>query len=320
MKMTTHFDHVLILINPWSTHIDAARPRIARLRQLLGDSKVHMLEIGDGPGKSSRELLAKHQKFLGSNTLLCVVGGDGTVNAVIRFLLTSGLSADAQKTILLPLWGGNANDLAHMLNGPSYRITNKELLRRGKIVPIYPLCCEVTLPDGTAQTYIASSYISFGATAMAARRLNTLIHRNSAWHKVPGGRFVREFTTIVQTWAKVSAFTVEENGMSKPIYERIFINGSRIAKLRPLPLKLTDENFYALTVKDKRIRALAQYVRELLHRPAAESTTEVTFICKDEAWGQGDGETFHVEAGAKVRVYRRRTPFYAWSTRLTPRG
>ncbi len=314
------FKRVIILVNPRSTQITAARSRIALLKRLMSHVPVRIMELDVDQGHTTASLLNSEQKHLGKGTLLCIAGGDGTVNSVLKYLMSSDSPKEAAQTVLLPLWGGNANDLAHMLNGPAFKNAIPDILRRGQRVPIRPLCCELNSPAGERTLFIASSYISFGASGLAARRLNTLLHRGSNWHRVPGGRILRETFTVLETFARVSEFHITENSKTTGIYERIFINGSRIAKVRPLPLKLTDDAFYKLTIKEKRFRAVVMYLRELFRRPQAEQTREeVSFVCEDKAWGQADGETFRVAAGTKVRVYRLPTPFYALSTKLAER-
>jgi diacylglycerol kinase family enzyme len=315
------FDRILVLVNPWSTHIVAARQRIAQLQAIYTHGSIHIIEIRDDPEHSTTALLNAHKRSLGPKTLLCVAGGDGTVNAVVQYLMATTSPKNAAQTVVLPLWGGNANDLAHMLNGPAYLTGGKELLRKGKVVSIHPLKCELTYPDGKTEQYSASAYIGFGVSAMTAKRLNTLIHRNSAWHKYPGGRFIREFMIGAETFAKISTFHIEEDGHDRAIYERIFINGSRIGKVQALPLKLTDKAFFNVTVQGRKTKllALGNYLREVFRRPAAELTTGATFVCLDHAWGQADGETFEVTQGTQVRVYRSEQPFYALSTKLVPR-
>jgi len=315
------FKQVIILVNPWSTHIAAARQRIAQLQTVCKDCLVYILEIQNDPRHSTTELLDVYKHALGPETLLCVAGGDGTVNAVVQYLMAETSPKKAAHTVVLPLWGGNANDLAHMLNGPAYLTSGKELLRKGKVVPIHPLKCELTNPDGKMEQYSASAYVGFGVSAMTAKRLNTLIHRNSAWHKYPGGRFIREFMIGAETFAKISTFHIREDGHDRAIYERIFINGSRIGKVQALPLKLTDKAFFNVTVQGRKTKllALGNYLREVFRRPTAELTTGATFVCLDHAWGQADGETFAVVPGTQVRVYRSEQPFYALSTKLVPR-
>ncbi|HEX8763386.1 MAG TPA: diacylglycerol kinase family protein [Candidatus Saccharimonadales bacterium] len=311
------FDYLITLRNPHSTHTITAKNRIEQIKHTLHVKEVIDLELHAGEGKTTDVLLDSCRNKLGPRTLLCIAGGDGTVNSVLKYLMTEKTSKTVQQTVLLPLWGGNANDLAHMLNGAAYKTAMADVLDKGQRVAIRPLCCELTALSGERTTYIASSYIGFGASAMAARRFNTLLHRNSKWHKVPGGRTIRETFTVLEAFVRISAFHITENGKTTGIYERIYINGSRIAKVRPLPLKLTDDAFYRLTIKEKRLRAVVMYLRELFRRPEAEQASqEVSFVCEDRAWGQADGETFRVSAGTKVRIYRRKTPFYALSTRL----
>lgn len=231
--------------------------------------------------------------------------------------LASCPDSRAKQTILLPLWGGNANDVAHMLNGPAYRMPVASLLQKGKIVEVLPLSCTLKYPDGTSVEHLAVGYISFGATALAARRLNEPPHRSSRLHKAPGGRMVQELLTVFQALLKAPSFRIDEGNGERSIYDRMFINGSRIAKLRPLPLRLTDKNYYETTASEKRLGAAIARFRELLRRPLIQKAPQVTrFTCLDEAWVQFDGETVKIPASTKITVRHASFSLRAWSVRL----
>ena len=310
------FERVMVLFNPASTHAAAAKKRIDELRRLVDEGKFLLLQTSERGRESNRQLLLDHADLLGPETLLCVAAGDGTINMTIEALACCA-NDKAKQTILLPLWGGNANDVAHMLNGPAYRMPVSALLQRGKVVEFRPLSCLLTPADGASSEHLAVGYISFGATALAARRLNEPPHRSSRLHKMPGGRVIQEFLTVFQALLKAPSFRIDDGKGEQFIYDRMFINGSRIAKLRPLPLRLTDQSYYETTASEKRLKAVVARLRELLRRPAVQRAPQIRhFTCLDDAWAQFDGETIKVPAGTKVTVRHGDISLRAWSVRL----
>lgn len=313
------FTRVVVLCNPASTHAKQAKKRIEALKELTPAGSFLLLETLEAGREANKAQLLACADWLGPETLLCVAAGDGTVNMVVETLLTAD-SPHISDTVLLPFWGGNANDLAHMLNGPSYRMPVKTLLERGHIVTIHPLLCDLTTNE-MRRTMYALGYISFGATALAARGLNQSPHRTSRLHRIPGGRIMQEVSTVAQALLRAPSFRVEDEGKERFIYDRLFINGSRIGKLRPLPLRLTDNVYYKATVSEKRLGAALARIRELLRRPSVEEAhTATIFRCLDEAWMQFDGEAHRLDSGTVVSVTQASEVIRAWSVRLPGKG
>lgn len=311
------FKQVVVLFNPASTHTRSAKKRIEELRQLVPAPQFLLLETSTKGRSANIDNLLRHEKLLGPETVLCIAAGDGTVNMAIEALLFHA-SARARQTVLLPLWGGNANDVAHMLNGPAYRMPVRTLFEKGKIVSVRPLRCELVSRRGSVKNHLAVGYASFGATALAARGLNGPPHRDSRLHRFPGGRVIQEVMTVFQAFIKAPSFRIYDDAGPRSIYDRMFINGSRIGKIRPLPLKLTDDAYYATTVSEKRLGAALAKARELLRRPSVEKAADTTvFRCMEQAWAQFDGEPVKLAAGTTVHVARAPEAFRAWSVRLT---
>src|SRR6185437_8881055 len=98
-----------------------------------------------------------------------IAAGDGTVNLIVDLLLHDpALTTEQRQTPILPLWGGNANDLANMLNGAATRSKLRRLLQHGHVVSIRPIICTLSTPGGSRQVYAAACYASFGASAYAS--------------------------------------------------------------------------------------------------------------------------------------------------------
>ena len=319
----TAFSRYVIIKNPASTDAHKAGERIRELRRLSGeDSDVIVKTTLPGGKDANGSLLRDLSQVLGPRTLLCIAAGDGTVNIVLNALLNQpGLSSEARQTPILPLWCGNANDLAYMLNGRPSRNPIRKVLKRGRVVQIHPLICTITLPDGNRQRYTAASYASFGASAFATWEIERTLRRQT---KSPIRRFGLSRLgqeIIAAAWALMRAptFTVTEQGKTRVIFERTHLNGSRFAKIIGLPLRLTDENFHRATIEHKHVYAVLRHLiglvsnRELTKKTVARDA----FTVHDPVWAQFDGEPVRIPAGATIEMTMAKRPFYALSTRLT---
>jgi diacylglycerol kinase family enzyme len=312
------FDCFIMFVNPGSTHIRQARRRIADLQGLFPDVPMHVVTTVATGREANAALLRTQAPRLGPRTLLCIAAGDGTTNLVIESLLYDPkLPAIARRTPIFPLWGGNANDLACMLNGAP-RIQLHPIIERGQIVPIRPLQCRITTIDGNVKTYLAACSVSFGASAFAAKRLNETAHRHSPLHKLPGGHFLQATATVWGGLVAGPTFAVEESGTHKVIYERMFSNGSHIAKMYRAPVRLDDNHFYLSTWEGKVPVVTATRLLLSFRRHSAQNRLHdhAEFTVHGQAWVQFDGEATQIPAGAKIEITLSKRPFYALSTTL----
>lgn len=313
------FERVIIFFNPASTNATAAKRRIAEIKKAV-DVPVKTIETSSGGERANAKLLESANDQLGPQTLLCIAAGDGTTNLVIQTLIKSQkLSPQAKLTPVLPLWGGNANDLAHMLNGPAYRARLKQIITKGNVIPIHPLQCETQAKGSQVKkTHIAACYASFGATAFAAKQLNASTHRKSPLHAIPGGRYLQELLTVFGALMEAPSFAVKDSKDVKVVYERTFSNGSRMAKIKRLPVELTDEMFYLNTFENKKLLSvLPRLFKSTQRRLAGKFLSSNTgFTTQEESWAQFDGEPVKIPAHTKVRVQLSPVPFYALATML----
>ena len=312
------FKMYYVFYNPATTYASRGRRRIAELKRLVGNEHVMVIEsLPHGLAANRRLLEARMQRF-GSDAVLCVAAGDGTVNLAMETLVSSRKLADATRlTPLLPLWGGNANDLAHMLNG-SERTSLGKVFAKAESVAIYPLACRLRYPDGEQETRVAACYASFGATAYAAAHLNRPRHRHNPWWNMPVSKPFGDFLAGANGLIEAPLFDINERGKRKKIYEREFINGSRFAKLNFASVRLTDRAFRVLTIRHKHIAWIANHLWQLFTRYGDDRRVQddVTFTCEHQAMAQFDGETLQLPAGTTVTVGLADTCFYALSTRL----
>jgi hypothetical protein len=224
----------------------------------------------------------------------------------------------AKQTTIVPLWGGNANDLAHMLNGPVAKADIKTVVTEGKIVELYPMRITYRQPsDRKPTSYLATNYISFGASAAAAKAINRKDHRKSRLHKLPGGRLVRELMTIIKAMVSTPRFRVREDGDTFRVYERALINGPRFAKVERVALDLLEPKFSMATVERKRTASLIYHGLLLANRNQRSemTTSRAHFMVLDPVIAQIDGESLELLAKTQITVEVSDVPLRALSNR-----
>lgn len=316
---TLPFERLVVFVNPKSTNSAAVQRRIDKLRAFLPDIPFATIEATGKDWSKDTRLIEKHTDLLGPHTLLCIAAGDGTTNYIIQSLLTAKLPEPARKTVLLPLWGGNANDLACMLNGAPNRINFHSLITHGHIVPIHPLECDMQPRQGERIVRIAACYAGFGATAFAAKQLNATDHRHSRLAAIPGGRLIQEVITVMNAFIEAPTFEIKDGGRTRVVYERTFANGERMARIKRLPVQLTDQKFYLNTLENKHlVSAVPRLIESTSKRLSAKFLRNYAFFTTQEtSWAQFDGEPLEVPAHTKVQVQLSERPFYALSKNLT---
>ncbi len=309
------FSHLLIIRNRASTRAIRMDARITLLQRVFSGIPFTILDTQPDP-EANKAMLRSRLSLLGPDTLLCIAAGDGTVHQIINFLLNDPeASRNARLTPILPLWGGNANDLANMLNGAYLPNTFQALRRQGTVISVKPLRCKLDFADGTRRTIIASNYASFGATACVAHRLNGREHRKLSVGKLFLLRPLYEAMTTIKALIHSPRFEVEEYGQRRRIYEKIFANGPRFAKLNLMPARLAKATFYAHTFEHKRLFAILSRFTKSLHRHRADSflLKRASFTILSPVTAQFDGETMELPLGTKVTLKRSLMPFYAYT-------
>lgn len=313
------FDHIVVIRNPVSTDAHKTRQRIDVLQRLLPASDLHTIVTVAGGVAANSALLRQHEKLLGPRTLLCIAAGDGTIHLILNSLLyDEKLSKLAKATPILPLWCGNANDLAYMLNGAWSPRRLRNILNRGSVVRIKPLECSLRNVHGHEQHFVASSYASFGASAFASQELERVIPRGSPARHFVVSRFGQEVFAVLRALAQAPRFTITAHGRTSIIFELTYLNGSRFAKVIGIPLRLTDEKFHRHTIEHKHIITLFLNLIGLMtdRKIPKRAITHDAFTIHDTVWGQFDGEPVRLASGTEVTIAVSKQPFYALSLRL----
>jgi diacylglycerol kinase family enzyme len=315
----TEFKQVLIIWNPASTNSRRINKRLKELYSIFDPEIITTIETSPDGREANRKLVLKHKDKLGPKTLVCIGAGDGTVNLVAETLLSNpSLSDIMRSSVILPLWGGNANDLGNMLNGYSIFTPLEEIFNQGKIIDIKPL--KVTLRHkGQKDVRIAACYASFGATAYSAHRINNPPHRHNSLRNIPVLRVFRETYTVIRAFVDVPIFTTSDKNSEQKtkMYEYAFINGSRIAKIERMPVKLTENKFLVGKIYEKQL-IVGLYILQIFRKRKGGYLTgeKQEFTIHRPTWLQLDGEVIEISPQTTVQVELNEYPFRALSKRL----
>lgn len=313
------FTRYIIITNPASIDAYKATDRIQEIRELAPDSELIMFDTIPGGSRMNAPRIRQLADKLGEQTLVCIAGGDGTANMIIDILMRDPLLPDsARLSPILPLWCGNANDLAYILSGWPTAHPIHKVMRHAGLIAVKPMLCTLHYVSGETTTRIATCYASFGASAFATKEMEHTLRAHSPIRRFGLSRLGQEF--FAASWALLRAptFAVSENGQTHIIFERTHLNGSRFAKVIGVPLRLTDERFHRATIARKHPVTFLLHILGLVgDRDLAKKTiTCDAFTVHDDVWAQFDGEAVRIPSGTEIEVTIARQSFYALSTRL----
>lgn len=307
---------IVSIINPHSSNAARVKKSVRKLEKKLG-IKVASISSERDPLVFKKKFAKEIQKHAEQPTIVLIGGGDGTVHQVVK--ATIDASENLRKnTILFPVWGGNANDFAYMLNGLAIGKDLSKVIKRGKVVKIHPLEIELVNKLSKKTTAHAICYASFGASAFAANTLDeTGAARQGVFRNVPVVVLTKELIRVVNALLRAPVFNARVNGKKVKIFEQVFINGSRIAKIDRLPVTLTDKAFYTVAQPNKHPIMLVRILKILTGTRVGRVTSKpVMFQVKESVLGQYDGEVIKIPNNTRVKIRVSKKYIYALSTRL----
>ena len=316
MKSKRRFRKCVIVVNPVSSNYDRGQKLIRQLEESFPKSAFEVIEMRKSDYERPSWLITRLNDAVKPNTLLGIAGGDGTVNLIVDTILRSGaVSKAVKKAVILPLWSGNANDLAHMVNGnPPGSV--ETILHKGEICFVHPLIVS-TIHGNKTSAKLAVSYVSLGASAYASVRISSPSHRRRRIYRLPGARNLNDMASVTRAFIGAATFESNIDGSSRPIYDLAMINGPRIAKVSRIPVKLTDKNFFEILIVRKHPLILS-YFLELVKGISVErhTRTERTLTINDTTWAQIDGEAVQIPGDTDITVRPYEKSFRILSTKL----
>ena len=303
IKTKLSFKQIYLLSNHRATNwqrVDRLHKVIVKAFRPAKHVELDVFEGKSEPNKELRQVIANWDK----DTLVCIGGGDGTVSFVANELLRVAQEHSASlQAVLLPLWGGNANDLAIMLNGLIVTGSIKDVCIESEPVNVHPLFVSLELPGESQTIRYAMSYASFGVTAHATWAMEGSSHdRESTKLSWPGVRFVAEVRDVLGAVVQAPSFDIEHDDGREEVYERIFSNGSRVAKLNGLPVALNEQKYFEAISDKKHIHFVWYSIKSFWRNHGTVRSEPTSFTIHHTTKAQIDGEVIDVLPGTRVTV------------------
>jgi len=299
----------LVVLNEHSSNVARMRRQIAELQL-----PVEVIRTERDMTRTQEALYATARE---GDAILCA-GGDGTTNHIAGMLLSP--EGQARKLHLLPfvpLRGGNANDIAMMING---RKSAAQILQSGKRVDLYPL--EVRVGGRNAYTRFALGYFSIGGTAEVSLRYEALKQSATPLKRATGVQLAKE---VIATWVALSRNEpfelLLEGGEPENVTSYLLARGDRLAKLGRPHARLHEIGYETITTYPTGLNGTLVTLMRLQRSrlPGARDATErFTVRSKDKSPlpMQFDGEYAQIASGSNFTVSVSRTAYRTISTRL----
>lgn len=299
---TSRVNKIVFVYNPRSSNAQRAQNWIDEICQKLQRQAVIIDITKTEPQEITAALHGVRKKDL---LLLAIGGGDGTVHGVINAVLADTKIAH-ERICVLPLWGGNANDFSSMLNGLSSKTSASHILAHAKLVSV-PLI-SLTLASARSQkSMYACCYVSFGASAHAAKQLDQkrATHRKLAKPLL----LISELWTVVRALLTAPLHAISAGKNQYHLYEHMLVNGSRIAKVDKVPVRLGEPHFFYATLQQKSLGLFFRTALNILtRRPDTNwsKRSQLQFAINSPSPMQIDGEVLELNEPTKVHaaIYR----------------
>jgi len=307
--MNHDIERALVVANEYSSHAGRMRRQVDEL-----EIPIAIVPTERDPRRTQEALF----DAVRDGDVVLGAGGDGTTNQVANILLgPEGQEQGLYRLPFIPLRGGNANDIASMLNG---RKTAAQILRLGRDTYLHPL--EIHTDDPEERVRLALGYFSVGATAAASQRLEEVKGSANAFTRGVGFQLVREAVAVWLTTARSEAFKLERDGMAtESATDFLTLRGDRIAKLGRPHADLRAPEFESVTSD---VGGLAPTLAQLIRMQRGRlhgSLQDHTGFSISSGNGQPlpvqyDGETDTVQSGSHLSVSISPVTYRTLSTKL----
>jgi|GEM_PF-2329454 len=293
-------ERAIVVANPKATHAKRMQRQLKRL-----DLPQEIIETKPDPRYARDELL----KAAAADKIIFGAGGDGTTHHIANTILSPAGSETGLRWLpFVPLRGGNANDIAHMLNG---RHSPNHIVKHGSHAWLSPLEVTVTDDEGNQSTRYALGYFSVGATAAAAERLDAIKNTANRFTKAIGFQALREAVSVWHTVATAPVFMSreDEGRLLHPVGEHLFLRGNRIAKYGRPHARLGQKAYELVTAGDKNhLSAIADMLKMQQGKLYGIMADEMSFTVLPTGPGAPeisqmyDGESAPIAYGSQVSV------------------
>jgi hypothetical protein len=242
-----------------------------------------------------------------------MVSGDGTFRDIASTLIIPGLVQVAPGVSITSLAGGYARDIGRAIH-PNRNDPPSKLFSESVAVEAYGMRCDITT-DGETTSYRAMSYIGFGKTAEASRKINTPEYRAMR-------PLVRDARIGLYALYGSYSFGIMERGEQETgirvLSDMTFAKGSRMAKFGRFPIQHWDEAFRVSPVNVGMGSAHMASAGVLTGHAAGENRSDpYSFTPTTDVRAHFDGEPpILIPAGSEVSVGLEEQSYTLLTTRL----
>lgn len=246
------YDEIHLYGNPGEAYAPA---RQFHHERLLVTGREHGLEVRQFETASTWggnvELIAN----AGPNAIIGVVGGDGTVSAMLRAAYELGLDNP-----FLILNGGNAINQGRMHHYPRHLYRPERILQTGTVASLHPLSIRVETPDGQERSAMAFAYWTAGLTADIAAAVNKPDYRARVAGMNKAERFREEVRLTLAASRANRQFAIREEASSEVRVrgELAYVLGRLMGKGFRFPSNLFDKECSVVEMADARYRSVGR--------------------------------------------------------------
>lgn len=223
------------------------------------------------------------------NSLIVVVGGDGTCSEAINGALVASDGHCDVPFLFYP--AGTGNDIAHAL-GHDKKDAKASILKNPKIERVDALKMTITNPDGSQKSVYGLGYIGFGVSAAGARKIN---------EKRPSliGHIALALDAL-----RSEGIDIDLGGREESYREVLFLNGSRIGKVLNADSTPTDGKFDLFLFQEKGLPLLEKALKAALIPQRGIRRSELEFtILNGEIIPQVDAEPIEeTQIGSTIKL------------------
>ena len=232
------------------------------------------------------------------------VSGDGGNSSVLESALKHPL-----KPPVLAVHGGNANDIANMLNSRAYIKNNiADILTQTPINELYPILAETTASDGSVARHKSFGYFGIGLSGELASLYDNAQTRQflNRTQKL-GGHAVRSLSELfiaIKEIPKLDTITVTDNRGSRNIAEINIMNGPEEAKRRWFPTDLFVKKLAIIEIEKPNLpNGLFAITKAVMGRVVwLEDGESYAVTLESDAMAQTDGQPIKLESDTSVRL------------------
>lgn len=284
------YSRIFIIYNPNSTS-GTAESRAKKLQQRLAKSGLSRIRLVATEYAGHAEEIAYDATCRYKHPLIVSVSGDGGYNEVINGALRASMEDGKRKPVCAIMAAGNANDHRRSIR----RQPLSRAILRGAPEAIDILRLDANIGQKSIVRF-AHSYIGFGMTSVAAKRLNS--QQLTRW---------KELKIVVRTLLRFRFFSIRfDDGKQIKLDSLVFANIHRMSKVIRLGKKTDLHNgmFLVATVphlplpqRFLRVISIALFgYKETYRKEPYEFTIPYSQIA------HFDGEVMTLPGGARVRV------------------